>query len=138
MKSAYLVVICTTIAHPNQGTITKLRSEKSVHEHAFLILNLSTFRLTLSFVPTNKWYLSALLFKRLFLNHSKKPFDACSRDVIRSSTLSAIMYGILSSTDLAMSISFTVKNKSAKKTLNNSGPSIEPCRIPNIISNQEL
>ena len=37
-----------------------------------------------------------------------------------------------------MSMSFTVKNKSAKKTLNSSGPSIEPCGTPNVISNQVL
>ena len=30
------------------------------------------------------------------------------------------------------------KNKSAKKTLNSSGLSIEPCGTPNIISNQVL
>ena len=31
-----------------------------------------------------------------------------------------------------------MKNKSAKKMLNNNGPSIEPCGPPEIISNQEL
>ena len=61
------------------------------------ILNPFTFILTLSFVPTNKLHLSALLFKRLFLNYSNKPLDACSRDVIRSSTLSEITYGVLPS-----------------------------------------
>ena len=45
------------------------------------ILNPSTFILTLSFVLTNKLHLSSLHFKRLFLNHSNKLLDACSRNV---------------------------------------------------------
>ena len=43
-------------------------------------LNPSTFILTLSLVLTNKWHFSALLSKRLFLNHSNKPFHAYSRN----------------------------------------------------------
>ena len=77
-------------------------------------------------MATCREHLSALLFKRLFLNHSNKPLDACSKDVIRSSTLLAIMHGVLS---------FAVKSKSNKKTLNSSGPSIQPCGTPNTISN---
>ena len=103
-----------------------------------LILNLSTFILILSFVLTSKWHLSALLFKRLFSNNSNKPLDACWRDVIRSSTLSTIMYGVLSSAELVISMLFTAKNKSAKKTLNRSGLSIEPCGTPKMISNHVL
>ena len=34
--------------------------------------------------------------------------------------------GVLSSTELPILMSFTAKNKSAKKTLNSRGPSIEP------------
>ena len=36
MKSVYFVVIFTTMAHPNQMKIIKLRSEESVHEYSFL------------------------------------------------------------------------------------------------------
>ena len=45
------------------------------------ISNPSTFKITLPFIP-----ICGLLFKTLFLNHSNKPLDACSRYEIRSST----------------------------------------------------
>ena len=72
------------------------------------------FILTLSFVLTNKRHLSALIFKNLFLNYSNKPLNACSRDVIKSFTLSAITYGVLLSAELAILMSFAEKNKLLK------------------------
>ena len=35
-KSIYFAVSCTTMAHPNQRTITKMRGEKSAHDYAVL------------------------------------------------------------------------------------------------------
>ena len=37
------------------------------------------------------------------------------------------MYGVLPSTKIAMSISSTIKDKSIKKILDNSGPRTDPC-----------
>ena len=47
----------------------------------------ATLILSLSFVLTNKWHLSALVFKILVWNLSNKALDACSRDVTGSSSL---------------------------------------------------
>ena len=57
----------------------------------------ATFILALLFLLNSKWHLSILLSKRLFLNHSNKALDASAKDVVRSFTLSAMMYGVLSS-----------------------------------------
>ena len=59
------------------------------------VLKPSTYILTLSFVLTNKWHLSRLLFKRLFLTHANKSWDTYSRDVIRLSMLSAIIWYVV-------------------------------------------
>ena len=143
-KSIYFAVSCTTMAHPNQRTITKMRGEKSAHDYAFLrnshiwcnydqsryfsalplyncqrydhqmlsfyqvlyqiffsiafiYLYPATLMLTLSYVITNKWHLSALLFKSLFWNHSNKAFGACSKAVLESLMLLATMYRVFSS-----------------------------------------
>ena len=39
MKLIYFPIICATMTHPNQGTITTLRNEKGVHEYTSLLVN---------------------------------------------------------------------------------------------------
>ena len=46
---------------------------------------------------TNKLNFSALIFNKLFSNHSNKAFDAFSKDGITLLMSSAITYGVLSS-----------------------------------------
>ena len=56
-----------------------------------------TLILVASLKVTNKLNFSALLFNKLFSNHSNKAFDAFSKDVITLLMSSAITYGVLSS-----------------------------------------
>ena len=58
---------------------------------------LVTHILTASLELTDKFHLSALLFNKLFWNHSSKTFDAFSKDAIIPLMSSAIPYGVLSS-----------------------------------------
>ena len=60
-----------------------------------------TLKFTASLELTNKWHLSALLFRKLFLNHSSNAFDAFSKDTPLMS--SSITYAVLSSAELAIS-----------------------------------
>ena len=55
-----------------------------------------------------------------------------------SSTFLAERYGVLSSAKFAISISLCIRNKSAKKMLNRSGPKIEPCGTPDITASYSL
>ena len=64
--------------------------------HYFLPYSL-TLILTASLELTNKWHLWALLFNKLFSNHSNKAFDAFSKDVITTLMSSATIYEALSS-----------------------------------------
>ena len=54
-----------------------------------------TWTITFSLPLISKWHLSVLLFKRLLSNHWNKAVEASSNDLIRSSILSAITYGVL-------------------------------------------
>ena len=55
---------------------------------------------------------------RLFSNQVNKDFVAFSSGTIKLSISIAEAYGVSSSTNLAMSMLFRVKNKSARKMLN--------------------
>ena len=35
MQSIYFIVYCTTMTHPNNGTVIKLRIEKCIHKYTF-------------------------------------------------------------------------------------------------------
>ena len=67
---------------------------------------------------TKRWHLLALLLMRLFSNQVNKDFVAFSSGTIKLSISIAEAYGVSSSTNLAMSMLFRVKNKSARKMLN--------------------
>ena len=56
-----------------------------------------TLILMVSLNVANKLHFSALLFSKLFSNHSNKAFDAFSKDAITLLMSSAITYGVLSS-----------------------------------------
>ena len=66
-------------------------------------------------MPTRKWHLSALPFKRLFSNHQNGDTEARSRDSIISTFL-AERCGLLSFAKFAISIPLCIRNKSAKKS----------------------
>ena len=51
--------------------------------------------LELAVIRTYWWYLPALLYNKLFSNHSNKAFDAFSKDAIITLMSPAITYGIL-------------------------------------------
>ena len=59
-------------------------------------------------------------------------------DSITSSTFLAERYGVLSSAKFAIWISLRIRNKSAEKMLNRSGPKFEPCGTPNITASHSL
>ena len=56
----------------------------------------STLILAFSLELTNRWHLSALLFKRLFLNYSNEAFDDFSKDVITPLILPTASYRVSS------------------------------------------
>ena len=74
----------------------------------------------------------------LFPNHLNRDTEARSRDSMTSSTFLAERYGVLSSAKFAISISLCIRNKSAKKMLNRSGPKIEPCGTTKITASHSL
>ena len=54
-----------------------------------------TLKFTASLELTNKLYMSALPFNKLFSNYSNKTFDAFSKDVITPLMSSAITCGVV-------------------------------------------
>ena len=74
----------------------------------------------------------------LFSNHLNRDTEACSKDSMTSSTILAERYGVLPSEKFVMSISLCIRNKSAKKMLNRSGPKIEPCGTQNVTASHSL
>ena len=95
------------------------------------ISKLPTLMLSLSLVFTNKWHLPILLFIRFSANHLNKISDYFSKDCMTSSLLCLYAYiWCVAAAKLAISILPTMKNKSAKSMLNNTGQRIESCRTP--------
>ena len=91
--------------------------------HYFYAYSL-TLMLTTSLEVANKWHLSALLFNKLFSNHSNKTFDVFYKDAVTPLISSAKTYRVLSFAKFTISTSFKMKNKSAKKILNNNEPKL--------------
>ena len=61
--------------------------------HLLICMSYSlTLLLMASLELTNKWHLSALLFNKLFSNHSNKAFDAFSKDPVTPLMSSTITY----------------------------------------------
>ena len=76
-----------------------LWSNLTPNSFSLLLLVMSKFPifiLTLLFVLTNKWHLSALVLIKLSLKHLNKVSEASSKDLITPSVLSAITYVVLS------------------------------------------
>ena len=61
----------------------------------------------------------------LLSNQANKDFEAYSNEAIKPYILLAVTYGVLSLAYFAISMLFTMKNKSARKNLHNRVPSTD-------------
>ena len=103
----------------------------------FFMVNLSTFKLTSWSLLVRKSHLSALPFKVFNLNQLNRDAEVCCRDYITLMTVAEVQ-GLLIVICKICNISIPMKNKSAKKMLNKSGPSIDPWVTLNTIASHSL
>ena len=86
--------------HTSEIQSSKFSFQSSLPTSNFLHLLFSIsyspiWKVTFSLLFISKCHFSGLLFKRLLSNHWNKAVEASSNDLIRSSILSAITYGVL-------------------------------------------
>ena len=92
LASPQMSVICFS----NVSLFSNLTSS-NFSRSLFFMSNSLTLKFTASLELTNKWHLSTLPFNKLFLNYSRKTFEAFPKYVITPLMSSAITYGELSS-----------------------------------------
>ena len=94
-----------------QATLTP-----SSFSHALFSISYPPTRtVTFSLLLNSECHFSQLILKRLLSSYWNKALQVSPNDLIRPSILSAVIYGVLSSTSFAIPISSMIKKRSVKK-----------------------